>query len=155
MIDAIDIDGVLYEFQRTYAYMLREYRGVDVPPVDEWWTEWDSIWKHGTREDRKWMWTEGVALGLFRYGHVITGAIAGVQRLVRMGHDVCVVTHRPATAVQDTLDWLSYVRLPFSAVHILSRNEPKTTVKFDLLVDDKPQNIADALARGRCAVRQN
>lgn len=146
---ALDCDEVLYAWRRTWRYMMKEYRGVDMPPVDEFWNEWNSQYDYGTSEDRKWMWSEGVELGLFRYGHVITGAIAGVQRLADSGHQLSVVTHRPENAVQDTLDWLSYVRLPFSGIHILSHGQPKTSVDFDILVDDKPENISMALQRGR------
>jgi hypothetical protein len=152
---ALDLDGVCYEFQRTYRYMMKEYRGVDMPPVKDFWFSWDSNLDYGTSEDRKWMWSEGVKMGLFRYGHVTTGVIASVQRLAAMGHQLSVVTHRPENAVQDTLDWLSYVRLPISGVHILSNGEPKTTVGFDALVDDKVENIRHALARGRVGVLFN
>lgn len=131
---------------------MREYRGVDVPKIEEFWFDFNSFKGHGTKEDHQWMWAEGVKLGLFRYGHVTTGAIVGVRKLAEQGHKLSVVTHRPAAAVQDTLDWLSYVRLPFTGVHILSNQEPKTTVDWDLLIDDKPENIKQAEFEGRVGV---
>ena len=74
----MDLDGVCYEFQRTYRYMLREYRGVDMPPVEEFWTHWDAQKAYGTPADHDWMWSGGVKKGLFRYGHMVTGARKGL-----------------------------------------------------------------------------
>jgi len=140
---AIDLDGVCYEWQRTYRYMMREYRGVDMPPIEDFWYDWDAPDKYTSEADREWLWTEGVRLGLFRYGHVTTGAIVGLRALIDRGHDLLVVTHRPSVAVPDTLAWLSYINIPWSEIHILSRGESKAQVDAKVLVDDKPANIYD------------
>lgn len=147
---AVDLDGVCYEFQRTYRYMMRAHRLVAMPPVDEFWTEWDAQLKYGLQEDHDWMWTKGVDLGLFRYGHMVTGARRALEYLVTMGNELVIVTHRPARATPDTVDWLSlYMKgLPYELV-ILSNGEPKTTVKWDVLIDDKGSNIRTAAEAGR------
>lgn len=148
---AVDCDGVVYEWHRSVRYMLRAYRGVTMPPIAEW-NEWDAPYKMMSPADRDWLWKEGVELGLFRYGHIATGAIVGLRGLLSAGHSLSVVTHRPTQAVPDTLAWLSYLNIPWSEIHILSNEEPKATIDADLLIDDKLENCNEWVASGRIAL---
>lgn len=154
---AVDLDGVCYEFQRTYRYMIREYRGVEMPPVDEFWTYWDAQMQYGTKQDHDWMWGGGVKKGLFRYGHMITGARRGLEALVRDKHKIIIVTHRPENAVSDTLEWagLYFKGIPLSGFHVISSQHPKTTIPWDVLIDDKPENIQHAEDAGRIGLLFN
>ena len=144
---AVDLDGVQYKFHSAYRYMMVNMRGVDMPPDSEW-SYWDWPDQFTTPADREWMWSEGVKLGLFRYGHIVKGTVLGVRALAEH-HDLVVVTHRPRQAVADTIAWLSFVNLPYTGIHILSNQEPKTEVPWDVLIDDKPENIIDAVRAGR------
>ncbi len=148
----IDLDGVCYEWQRTYRYMMNEYRGTRIPPVETFWDSWDAVDQFTSQEDRDWMWTEGVRLGLFRYGHVTTGAIVGLRRLIAADHSLYVVTHRPAVAVPDTLAWLNYINIPWTGVHILSNGESKSSIEVDVLVDDRTENVLEWALTGRPAL---
>lgn len=151
MIINVDLDGVLYDYHGAYCYMANEYFR-----PKEWLyvADWDA-WNYPAQvlsfPQLDWMDAEAVDLGLYRYGHVIKGGIVGIRKLEAMGHQLQVVTHRPRHAVQDTLDWLSYVRLPFSGIHILSDEQPKTDVPGDLLIDDKLSNCEDYWEAGRYA----
>jgi len=129
------------EFQSAACYMLNAHRGNQL----KWqnWNSWDWAKHQVSKEDWQWLWTEGVRMGLFRYGHVVKGGILGVQKLAALGHELLVVTHRPKQAVRDTIAWLHHVDLPFSEVHILSDGQPKSTVEADVLIDDKPENCMD------------
>ena len=154
---AVDLDGVLYEWQRTYRYMMREYRGVKLPPIEEFWHNWNSAVDRVGPENDAWMWDRGVKLGLFRHGHVTTGGIIGLTDLKRQGHELVVATHRPAIAIRDTINWLDHHfgaldPYPWSGMHILTEGEPKTEVKADLLIDDKRENILDWHLDGRQAI---
>lgn len=142
---ALDLDGPIYAFHRTYRYMIRKYRGVDMPPVKEFWTHWNAQEQFGHQADHDWMWSEGVRLGLFRYGHMTTGARIGLQSLAQDGHELIIVTHRPESAVTDTLDWvaLMFKDIPLSGFHILSDGQPKSVVRADLLIDDKEENCIE------------
>src|SRR5438093_1066807 len=82
-----------------------------------------------------------IRLGLFRYGHVVRGAVKGVRELAEIG-DVVAVTSRPQNAVEDTLAWLLFMKLPLSGVHILSRGEKKSSVRptCDVYIDDNVEN---------------
>jgi 5'(3')-deoxyribonucleotidase len=149
---AVDADGVLYEWSKTARYMLRSYRDYDKDgPMGQESTSWDYIPQNILPQDWDWLWTEGVRKGLFRYGHLVTGAIEGVNQLSLLG-EVVLVTHRPKAAVKDTLDWLSYINLPFSGIHILTNQEPKSMVDADILIDDKPDNIFEWVMHARHGV---
>ncbi len=157
---AIDMDEVLYSWERTARYLLRnEY----AKPEWMYWdalqqpfSEWSIAGQIGQAAER-WLFTEGVELGLYRHGHVVTGAMRGVRRLKAEGHELVVVTHRLEGGVQDTLAWIDFHfgredPYPWSGIEILSDGRSKTTVPFDRLIDDSPKNIADARAVGRDGV---
>lgn len=146
---AIDLDGVCYEFERTARYMLREYRGCTGLTQES--EHWDWI-KHRTSDaDWRWLWAEGVERGLFRYGHCVVGSIIGLMKLSEK-HDLLAVTHRPQAAVPDTLAWLAYNKVPWAEVHILTHEEPKSTIAADVLIDDKAENVLDWAEDGRSAI---
>lgn len=143
---AVDLDGPCYEWQRTYRYMMREYRGVHLPRLEDFWYTWNAPDAFTTQEDRDWLWTEGVRLGLFRHGHVSKGAIIGLRSLQAAGHKLLVVTHRPEAAVRDTINWLDHHfggmdPYPWANVHILTSEQPKYSIEADILIDDKAENV--------------
>ena len=139
----LDVDGVMYQFQKTALYMLNSMKGYDLKLED--WDRWNWPKEVVANNDWQWLWTGGVKDGLFRYGHLYKGTIEGVRALAGIG-DVVIITSRPSNAIQDTLDWISYLKLPFTETHILSAGKPKSQVKCDIYVDDKPENIDDFLA---------
>jgi len=153
----IDLDGTTYEWEATARWMLRNIRGCTDPALNNESTSWEFISDHVNGNDWRWLWSEGVDLGLFRHGHVTTGAMTGVQKLKEMGHTLIVATSRPPSAMRDTLSWLDHHfgsanPYPWSGIHILSHGEPKSLVNGDLLVDDKPSNAAEWARAGREAL---
>jgi 5' nucleotidase, deoxy (Pyrimidine), cytosolic type C protein (NT5C) len=155
---ALDCDEVLYSWQRTARYLLRnvytgDCDGYDLTQPFRQWVVADQVGDEAYR----WLFDEGVRYGLFRHGHVITGAMLGVRALKAAGHDLIVVTHRPENAVQDTLAWLDFHfgkedPYPWSGVSILSGGEPKTSVSFHALVDDSPANVQAAYDADRVGI---
>jgi 5'(3')-deoxyribonucleotidase len=112
-------------------------------------TSWDHIMDAVTPRDWQWLWTEGVANGLFRYGNVITGAIEGVQELNELG-DVVSITSRPKAAVHDTLVWLStmFDKAPLSGLVIQTNKEQRKSDVIpepDVYIDDALHNAKDVL----------
>lgn len=143
----IDLDGTLYNYHTAFVYMARNYLGVKIPDASEW-SHWGWPDEYLDEFEHRWMHQDAIALGLYRYGHIMKGAIIACRKLAAQ-HDLVVVTHRPRAAVRDTIAWLNYVNLPFSGINILSSGQPKTAVDWDLLIDDKTENIDDALLCGR------
>jgi deoxypyrimidine-specific 5' nucleotidase type C protein (NT5C) len=149
----LDLDGCVYHFERTARYMLRTRiacRGDEVPAgLNEPSRNWDWIHDLVSKEDWKWLWTEGVKQGLFRYGHVVGGAIEGIQALSKLG-DVIAITARPKEAVHDTLVWLSTMtdKAPLSGIVIQSHGQRKSEVRPlpHVFIDDGPHNLYDLLS---------
>lgn len=150
---AVDCDGVLYCWDRTVRYMLREkYKkdGWTYPPeLDEPATSWNAVEEAVSPDMWEWVWTEGVEQGLFRHGDVMSGAIFGVQALHEFA-DLMIVTSRPEQGVYDTMSWLVHhlrQTVPLVGIHILSHGQDKSTVTPmpDLLIDDGPHNMEDWL----------
>jgi uncharacterized HAD superfamily protein len=149
----LDLDGVVYNWDKTARYMIRtriENRGETPPPeLLQESADWDWIQNHVSEEDWRWLWREGTREGVYRYGHVIKGAIEGVQKLAELG-DVTVITSRPKDAVNDTLAWLAlfFNRANLAGINILSDGQPKSSVEPepDLYVDDGIHNFVDILS---------
>lgn len=136
----LDLDGVCYNYSATACYLLNHYKGYGLD-----WTEtnsWDWLQEQVKNNDWQWLWSEGVRKGLFRYGSLVKGAAEGVKELSDIG-DICVITSRPNSAVTDTLEWLAFMRFPVKEFHIMSKGESKATVKPDIAIDDKIENILD------------
>jgi uncharacterized HAD superfamily protein len=142
----VDIDGVCYQWSKTARYMLREVLPnspyTSDGPLGQESTYWNYIPDNVAPEHWKWLWSEGVRLGLFRHGHMVPGTIEGMRRLAAAG-DVIVITHRPKSAVADTLAWLAYQQLQLAGVHLFTNEEPKSGVACDVYIDDKPENCLD------------
>lgn len=142
----IDIDGVCYQWSKTARYMLREVLPnspyTKDGPLGQESTHWNYIQDHVSPEHWAWLWNDGVRLGLFRHGHLYPGAIEGIRKLADVG-DVIIITHRPKSAVVDTLAWLAYQRLPLAGIHVLTNMEAKSGIKCDVYIDDKPENCVD------------
>ena len=140
---ALDLDGVCYNYSATACHLLNSNKGYNLD-----WTEtnsWGWLQDQVKKEDWRWLWNEGVKKGLFRYGHLIKGAEEGVQELAKLGK-IVVVTSRPTAAIQDTIDWLSFMRFPVAELHILSHGQNKAEIKPDIAIDDGPKNIKDYYA---------
>jgi uncharacterized HAD superfamily protein len=143
----LDIDGVMYKWDKTARYMLRDV--LPNSPYKELLKQesqgWDWIKDNVAPEHWEWLWTEGVRLGLFRYGHLYPGTIQAVRTLAERGHEIVLITHRPKQAVTDTLAWLGMLDLPISGLHLLTNQEPKSLVRpgCEVYLDDKPENVED------------
>lgn len=143
---AVDLDGVLYQWSPTARYLLNTHRGGSFHREPDAW-HWIP-----NPEDDEWLFSKGVAkYGLFRYGAIYRGAIDGMNAL-REGRDLCLITHRPSIAVQDTIDWVRFF-FPWlsSYLHLATNGEPKSTMcdVADILIDDKPENCEEWVGSGR------
>lgn len=147
----VDLDGVVYDWQGAYTYLVNRHRGANLSTDLEWWDDWHAPDRYLTDDDLAWVWGEGVDLGLFRYGHVLKGAIDGLRDLAELG-DVEVVTHRPREALRDTLYFVAGLPDVLSGVHFLTRAEPKSSVGCDVYVDDAPHVALELWTEARPCV---
>lgn len=145
----VDLDGTVYRWDATARYLLRAHRGYPKDgPLGSESDSWHHIEENVAPEDWAWLWSEGVALGLFRHGGIYPGAIDALRSMGEYA-DLVVITKRPATAKADTEDFLAFHRVPVAELHVLSDYDaPKSTVLpwCDLYVDDAPQIVGDLAA---------
>jgi uncharacterized HAD superfamily protein len=139
----LDLDGVLYRWTDTARYLLQEHWAVD--PGESQYFDWikDNVPAHAW----EWLWREGITEhGLFRYGSLYKGSREFLSRMTQYCDNV-IITSRPASAALDTMDWLSYQRIPTSEVHIIGARQKKSTVepKCDIYIDDATHNALDIL----------
>ena len=136
----LDIDGVLYQFSKTAQYMFAKKEGLKYREDLPW---DDSTWDCGrSDQDWEWLFSSDRADSVFRHGHLYSGAIEFVQGLDEIG-DVHIITKRPKTGVQATLDFFSFEKLPLTGFHLIGLDEKKSDVKADIYIDDSLDNMND------------
>jgi 5'(3')-deoxyribonucleotidase len=139
---AVDLDDVVLDFVGGVRAAVKKEFGVELKPDDV--NRWElgeildpiigrSWWSW--LEDREWLWSTFPA---------IDGAMGGLERLRREGHYLELVTSKPRWAEHNVWKWLGKWRPPFNAVTIVAKDDVKRDfTRADLLVDDKPQNLAE------------
>lgn len=141
----VDLDGVLYDYHSILKY-LASLEGEEYKRLD--WGKKETIDLMSLKmEDEKW----GLPRGIFRHGHVLKGAIDGIN-LLDVYYDIIICTHRPVSARFDTLEWIAFHRIPCKQVVFLWGGEPKTVVDADVIIDDRPENVLDFLVSGRYGI---
>ena len=138
-----DLDGVVYRWSDTARYILQAYRNES--PGES--LDYDWIKNHITPESWQWLWTDGVAKhGLFRYGSIYKGMRKFLEDVEPLYENV-VITSRPDSARQDTIDWLAFQKLPTSEVHIVGPGQPKSEIEpqCDVYIDDAIHNCQDLM----------
>lgn len=138
---ALDLDGVCYNWDSTVRYLLKEHRGVDVPPSSTWGTIQESI----SNNDWLWLWSEGIRRGMFRHGHLYKGTVDATHELSKMV-DLYAVTSRPYEARQDTMDWLAFHKIPIVGIHFAyEKGAKKSRWPMDFHLDDSPKVLEDLM----------
>ena len=138
-IIGLDLDGVLYKFNNTAAWLLNTHRGYSLPKEPLSWHGQEEL---VSRRDWNWLFKQGIRdHGLFRHGHMYLGAVQGVADLAAIG-DVIVITKRPKRAERDTVDWINFHRLPVSEIHVIGE-AAKSSIPCDVYIDDSPKVMLD------------
>ncbi len=134
----IDLDGVVADFNAGWIRLHRDEFGSELRP--EMVTTWDGPHELGGFADMRafWRWAQGNEdrPSIFRHLDPYPDAIATLHRLDRAGHDVVIITAKPAWARTDTFRWLADHELPTAEVHMIDR---KHTVACDVYLDDGPR----------------
>lgn len=77
------------------------------------------------------------------------GAVETVRAWRDSGHFVHVTSHRDPGRLQATAAWLEHIGLPYDDLHCSYDKVTRCTeLDIDLLIDDSPMNIAQAVGRG-------
>jgi 5'(3')-deoxyribonucleotidase len=156
----LDLDGVCYRYESTARYMIRNHmvkrRALPPAELSEVSKYWNWIKAYAPAEEWAWLWSDAIEEGVYRYGHVVEGAIEGAQAISRLG-DTTVITARPKAAVHDTMAWLELMfnRVPLAGVVIQSDGQKKSEVPgIDVYIDDAKHNLEELLDNTEASVIQ-
>ncbi|MGI0010139.1 MAG: 5' nucleotidase, NT5C type [Nitrosopumilaceae archaeon] len=141
----LDLDGVCYNYSATACYLLNHYKEYDLDWTDT--NSWNWLKDQIKKEDWDWLWSAGVKEGLFRYGSLFKGTAEAVKEISKLGK-IVVITSRPDSAINDTIEWLAYMKFPVSELHIVGNGQNKAEFKPDVAIDDAPHNVLNYLKAG-------
>jgi uncharacterized HAD superfamily protein len=80
------------------------------------------------------------------------GAVEVVQRWHQQGHWIHITSHRATTAHEATATWLGKIGLPYDDLHCsYDKITRAKELDIDLLIDDSPVNLVNALEQGIAA----
>lgn len=140
----IDLDGVLYDWDKTAHYMLAMRRGLMFREDLPW--DFTQHWRGIPREEWDWLWEPENIDPMFRHGHLYRGAIEFVYSLAELG-ELAVVTKRPKSAARVTRQWLDFhwgepnKPSPFSDIYIIGDSDKTSVPPFDWFLDDNVDNL--------------
>ncbi len=146
----IDLDHVLYPFDRGLALFVHEHTGrplQELGPATRW--EFYEDWGY-TEDEFLGLYEAGVDAGaVFLEPGPLPGSVEAVQALKAAGHTVHIVTDRSVgkRSHANTEEWLARHNVPFDS---LTYSRDKTVVRTDAFVDDIPRNVL-VLREAGCA----
>lgn len=140
----IDLDGVVANFTKGWIdFYNRDFdAALDIAQA----TTWDGLTEitHFEDMDQFWEWSSALdGRSLFWHLEPFPGAVDALTELDAAGHDIVIVTAKPAFAVDDTYEWIESRGIPAAEIHIL---EEKWRVDCDVYLDDGPHVLPALLA---------
>ena len=151
---AVDMDGTTSEFVdglRQHAVTMG-YPPEQVAPAPTQWHH-HADWQM-TPEEWRDVFHDAVVRGdIWADPEPVPGAIDGINALAAAGHRIVVVTARTGFGVEkrtttETAAWLDRHGIRHEGLHVTGE---KTSVPWDLLVDDAEHNVNAAIRAGRQA----
>ena len=142
---AIDIDSTLHHYWDTFSAAAKRRFGVDLPYGDQ--RSWDV---NLLRPEQ----LRACVAETHQAEHVLAaepypGAVEAVRAWHEQGHFIHVTSHR-ATACQEVTErWLRRIGLPFDELYCSYDKVARCReICVDLLVDDSPVNLRNAINAG-------
>ncbi len=137
----LDLDGFVYQFDKTAQYMIARRMGYERREELAW--DHNEYWRGVPGEQWDWLWLPENSDRLYRHGHLYRGAIEFVAELDEIA-DITAVTTRPEYTAGVTREWLSF---HFPSVYIPLRiMQDKGKARVDFLLDDWDKNT-DAIRK--------
>jgi 5'(3')-deoxyribonucleotidase len=142
----IDLDGVVANFTKGWMHFYNDQHGTALVEEDS--RRWNDI-VHLTHFDDMsefWEWAADLdGRSLFWHLDPFPGAVEALVELHEEGHEIVVLTQKPAYAVTDTHEWVERVGIPAEEVHVIDQ---KWAIECEVYLDDGP-HILPLLARHR------
>ncbi len=140
----IDLDGVVADFNSGWINRYNQDFGADVAfDAVKAWNAIPSL-THFRHMGEFWRWArDHDGHSLFRHLETYPGAVEALWQLVKLKHQVVILTTKPPWAIHDTFAWLADHRIPTREVHIL---DDKSGIDCDVYLEDAPHNIEKLVA---------
>ncbi len=141
----IDLDGVVANFTKGWMWFYNREFGTELTVEDsQRWSDLVDL-THFTDIDEFWQWSSDLdGRSVFWHLEPFPGAVDALRALADEGHDIVIVTTKPAFAVDDTHRWIEKHGIPAAEIHIL---EDKWLVPCHVYVDDGPHILPGLVQR--------
>jgi len=142
----IDLDGVVANFTKGWMGFYNEQFGTNFVVADS--KRWNDLvdLTHFNDIAEFWEWCSDLdGRSVFWHLEPFPGAVEALHRFVEDGHDIIVITTKPAFAEADTHEWIERHGIPAAEVHI---TEQKWLFECSVYLDDGP-HILPRLVRHR------
>jgi hypothetical protein len=145
---AIDIDSTLHHYWDVLSDISERRFGIELPYEEQ--LTWGitrlrpeqlEVCVRETHSDERIM-----------AGVPYPGAVQAVREWHSEGHFLHITSHRDISRFQATSRWLEEIALPFDDLHCsLDKIARCVELEIDLLIDDSPANLTEAVERGMLA----
>lgn len=133
-----DIDGVISNFVRSFASVVKKYYNLNLAEADIYYHDLDLVLGISKEERNKLI--RETLLGDLA---LISGAKEGLAKLHSEGHQILILTARPRDLINVTKGWLKKRGIPYSQLIQLDEGQKYLAeVNLDLVVED---NLEDAI----------
>ncbi len=142
---AIDIDSTLHHYWNLLSEAAIRRFGIDLPYEEQ--LDWGIT---RLRPDQLHLCIQETHLdAAILDSEPYPDAVATVTRWRAAGHFIHITSHRDAHTLDATARWLERIGLPYDDLHI-SHDKISRCLQLgiELLVDDSPENLADAIGHG-------
>lgn len=151
---AIDIDGVLRDFVGSVHKQLIKHQLVVPETPQPKITAWDMHQFYPEIPKEKiyqFIFNSGYTWSIFADAEPYPGAKQFVEDLEAAGHVVGLVTSQNKNGWRGTVSWMHYTGVSASNIHCIrfDRGEKsKSNLGYEVLLDDKPENVQDFIDNG-------
>ena len=141
---AIDIDSTLHHYWDQFEPAAKRRFGVDLPYAQQQW-HIDRL-----RPEQ----VKALVAETHRAEHILAarpypGAVEAVRAWHEAGHRILIASHREDAARRATEQWLQRIGLPYDGLHCSQDKVAHCReTSVDLLIDDSPVNLRDAIDAG-------
>ena len=142
----IDLDGVVANFTKGWMDFYNDQFGTSFVVADS--KRWNDLvdLTHFNDIDEFWTWSSDLdGRSIFWHLEPFPGAVEALQRFHDDGHDIIVITTKPAFAERDTHEWIEQHDIPAKEIHITDR---KWQYECAVYLDDGPY-VLPGLVRHR------
>lgn len=143
----VDIDGVLRDFQGEAIRKWNEEHPDCQLSIEDW-KNHRYFYDLTGGSDESFLWW--VANGVYD-APVIDGCQGALHTLKEIGHEIIIISsqHHHPDLVKLTSDWLHKHKIPSDEIHYVYE---KGKIDYDIIIDDKPEYIFEAIESGRSAI---